>query len=52
MYMTMSIQSTPLAKEFITHITDIRTLSIMYSHVYSPAALTKKPLPHKSHEYR
>jgi hypothetical protein len=30
MYMTVSIQVTPVGKLVITHITDIRTLSSMY----------------------
>jgi hypothetical protein len=30
MYIVMSIQSTPLAKGIITHITDVKTLACMY----------------------
>jgi len=36
----MSIQSTPLGKGFITHITYVRTLSSMYTVVYCQVTLT------------
>jgi len=38
----MKIQSTPLAKGVITHITDVRTLSSMYTFMFSQVTLRTK----------
>ena len=40
----MSIQSTPLAKGLITYITDVRTLSSMYTVVFCEATPTTETL--------
>ncbi len=42
MYTMMNIQRTPVGKGLITHITDVSTLSSVYTHVYCQAALTNK----------